>query len=136
MQTTNRVSIFSFVVALHSLLLLAGCEGHAREVFNQQHQLSVALMHATTAAEMEGSDRVGLLYDAEKRLKEACAAMKRAAYLKMNQQEVDGATGLAVMGTLDDCERTAKETEELLWQVNPDIARDFLGERTVSASNY
>ena len=90
-----------------------------QSVFEQQNRLSTALMHAIFTAETEGAEHVQPLYEAEARLKEACAPVNRAAYLKMNQQEIDGALGLAVMSTLDDCEQTAADTEKLLWQMAP-----------------
>jgi hypothetical protein len=133
MLKTTRVSTLAVVVALHTGLLVSGCSGHAESVLEQQNRLSTALMHAIFTAETEGAEDAQPLYEAEARLKKACAPMNRAAYLKMNQQEVDSATGFAVMSKLDDCEQTAADTEKLLWQMDPEAARYFLGEMEAAA---
>ena len=109
---------------------LAACAGRdrAEAVFLHQNQVSAALAEAILAAEAEGRDVTGRLYEAEAALDTACGPLQNAGYRQFNQEALDAGQRLAAYQAVDACDAKASEVEALIREVDPETAAYFFAE--------
>ena len=120
----------STLLLLTALAGLAACASRdrAEAVFLHQNQVSAALAEAILAAEAEGRDVTGRLYEAEAALDAACGPLQKAGYRQFNQEALDAGQQLAAYEAVEGCEVKTSEVEALIREVDPKTAAYFLGE--------
>lgn len=122
-----------FALACICVILLSGCAEYAKKIYFLQHLVSTALGQASFDAEDRGDFMLAdELYDAEDRVVEACELLQERARQHLNTADAETAEEvgkIAVYNSLNDCATVSRETEELLWEKSPDIARDYFGEQ-------
>ena len=122
--------VASRLLLLTALAGLAACASRdrAEAVFLQQNRVSAALAEAILAAEAEGRDVTGRLYEAEAALDAACGPLQEAGYRQFNQEALDAGQRLAAYEAIEACEAKTSEVEALIREVDPETAAYFLGE--------
>ncbi len=115
--------------ALGLLALLGACATSERAgaIYLQQHRATTALTETIVAAEAEDPELAERLYATESELDDACAPLRQAGYRKLYGGEVDGELEWAILDSLDGCAAKAQEVEILLWRIDPETAKYFLG---------
>ncbi len=111
------------------IALLGACATSARAeaLYLQQHRATTALTETIVAAEAEDSELAERLYGTESELDDACAPLRQAGYRKLYGGEFDGQLEWAILDSLDGCAAKTQEVEILLWRVDPETAKYFLG---------
>ncbi len=71
--------------------------------------------------------RLRIRLDGESELDDACAPLREAGYRKLYGGEVDGGLEWAILDSLDGCADKTQEVEILLWRIDPETAKYFLG---------
>jgi hypothetical protein len=129
MRSTIPGLIGRCCAALGLLALLGACatSERAEALYLQQHRATTALTETIVVAETEDPALAERLYVSETELDEACAALREAGYRKLYGDRVDSALEWAIVESLDVCAAKTQEVEILLWRVDPETARYFLG---------
>ncbi len=70
----------------------------------------------------------------ESEFDDACALLRQAGYRKMYGGEVDGELEWAILDSLDGCAAKTQEVEILLWRVDPETAKYFLGGADIASA--
>jgi hypothetical protein len=111
------------------IALLGACATgeRAEAIYLQQHRATTALAETIVAAEAEDPELAERLYDTESEIDDACAPLRQAGYRKLYGGEVDGDLQWVILDSLDGCAAKTQEVEVLLWRVDPETAKYFLG---------
>ncbi len=111
------------------IALLGACatSERAEALYLQQHRATTALTETIVAAEAEDPELAEHLYGSESELDDACAPLREAGYRKLYGGEVDGGLEWAILDSLDGCADKTQEVEILLWRIDPETAKYFLG---------
>ncbi|MFQ6018724.1 MAG: hypothetical protein ACE5KF_11080 [Kiloniellaceae bacterium] len=109
--------------------VLGGCtlNERAEAVYLRQQRASTALIEAIVAAEDENPALAESLYDTEAAFNDVCAPLRRASYRRLYAEEIEGDLEWAIFLALEDCASKTGDVERLLWQVDPENARYYLG---------
>jgi uncharacterized lipoprotein YmbA len=124
------------LAALGLAALLAGCATNERAeaVYLQQHRAATALTDSILAAEVENPALADRLYDREAALNEVCAPLREASTRHFYDEEIDGDLEWAIVDALDGCAADAAAVERLLWEVDPEAARYYLGDPELASA--
>ena len=118
------------------IALLGACalSERAEAIYLQQHRATTALTETIVAAEAEDPELAERLYVTESELGDACAPLRQAGYRKFYGGEVDGELEWAILDSLDGCAAKTEEVEILLWRVDPETAKYFLGDAGIASA--
>ena len=106
----------------------------ADAIYLQQHRATTALTETIVAAEAEDPELAERLYGTESELDDACAPLRQAGYRKLYGGEVDGDLQWVILDSLDRCAAKTQEVEVLLWRVDPETAKYFLGASDIASA--
>jgi hypothetical protein len=108
---------------------LGGCtlSERAETVYLQQHRASTALTETIVFVEEADPKLADSLYETESALDDACAPLREASYRKLGGETIDSDLEWAIVDSLDGCAAETQEVERLLWRIDPETARFFLG---------
>ncbi len=122
--------------AIGLLALLGACapSERAAAVYLQQHRATTALTESIVAAEAEDPALAERLYVTESELDDACAPLREAGYRELYGDEVDSVLEWAIAASLEGCAAKTQEVEILLWRVDPETARYFLGDSDIASA--
>lgn len=113
------------------IALLGACalSERAEAIYLQQHRATTALTETIVVAEAENPELAERLYGTESEFDDACALLRQAGYRKLYGGDGDGEgeVAWAILDSLDGCAAKTQEVEILLWRVDPEIAKYFLG---------
>ncbi|MCH8035813.1 MAG: hypothetical protein IIC53_01670 [Proteobacteria bacterium] len=111
------------------IALLGACalSERAEAIYLQQHRATTALTETIVAAEAENPELAERLYGTESEFDDACAPLRQAGYRKLYGGDGEGEVAWAILDSLDGCAAKTQEVEILLWRVDPEIAKYFLG---------
>jgi hypothetical protein len=115
-------------VALGLIATLGACalSDRAENLYHRQHRVAAALAETIVANEERDPQLADSLYGAETDLNEACAPLRRAGYLRFQDEEIDSELEWAIVNSLDGCTAKTDQTETLLWRISPEITAFFL----------
>ncbi len=118
------------------IALLGACatSERAEAIYLQQHRATTALTETIVAAEAEDPELAERLYGTELELDDACAPLREAGYRKLYGGEVDGDLQWVILDSLDGCAAKTQEVEVLLWRVDPETAKYFLGGADIASA--
>ncbi len=118
------------------IALLGACaiSERAEAIYLRQHRATTALNETIIAAEAENPELAERLYGTESEFDNACTALRRAGYRKMYGGEFDGGLEWAILDSLDGCAAKTQEVEALLWRVDPETAKYFLGGADIASA--
>ncbi len=118
------------------IALLGACatSERAEALYLQQHRATTALTETIVTAEAEDPELAERLYGTESELDDACAPLRQAGYRKLYGGKVDGELGWAVLDSLDGCAAKTQEVEILLWRIDPETAKYFLGGADIASA--
>ncbi len=107
------------------IALLGACATgeRAEAIYLQQHRATTALAETIVAAEAKDPE-----------LDDACAPLRQAGYRKLYGGEVDGDLQWLILDSLDGCAAKTQEVEVLLWRVDPETAKYFLGASDIASA--
>ncbi len=122
--------------ALGLIALLGACaiSERAEAIYLQQHRATTALTETIVAAEAENPELAERLYGTESEFDDACAPLRQAGYRKLYGGDADGAMGWAILDSLDGCAAKTQEVEILLWRVDPETAKYYLGGAEIASA--
>jgi len=128
MYGTGTGGIGRRVAALGLVAALGGCAlgERAETLYLRQHRAATALAETIAVNETENPPLAESLYTAEAEFDQACEALRRAGYLRLQAEEISSELEWDIVKSLDGCALKTEEMEGLLWRVNPDIAAYFL----------
>ena len=123
-------------IAFGLIALLGACAigARAEAIYLQQHRATTALTETNVAAEAEDPELAERLYVTESELGDACAPLRQAGYRKFYGGEVDGELEWAILDSLGGCAAKTQEVETLLWRVDPETAKYFLGGADIASA--
>ena len=101
----------------------------AEALYFYQHRLLAALTSTIVAVEPDDPDLADRLYDQEDELNSACRALWEAGERRVEAREIGDGLRWRVFTILESCAEKTREVEALIWRVDPDTARIYLGER-------
>jgi len=118
------------------IALLGACaiSERAGAIYLQQHRATTALTETIVAAEAEDPELAERLYATESEFDDACAPLREAGYRKLYGGEVDGDLQWVILDSLDRCAAKTQEVEVLLWRVDPETAKYFLGGADIASA--
>ena len=99
----------------------------AEALFFHQHRLLAALTTTIDAVEPDDPDLAERLYDSEDELNSACRALWEAGERRIEAREIQDGLRWRVFTILESCAEKTREVEALIWRVDPDTARIYLG---------
>ena len=122
--------------ALGLIALLGACaiSERAEAIYLQQHRATTALTETIVAAEAEDPELAERLYGTESEFDDACAPLRQAGYDKLYGGDGDGEMEWAILDSLDGCAAKTQEVEILLWHVDPEIAKYYLGGAEIASA--
>jgi len=135
MYGINTGRIGARVAALGLVAVLGGCAAfgeQAETLYLRQHKAATALAETIAANETRNPPLAETLYAAEAELDLACRPLRRAGYLRLQAEEISSELEWKIVNSLDRCRSKTKQIEDLLWQINPEIAAFFLPVPTVA----
>ncbi len=123
-------------IAFGLIALLGACAAseRAEAIYLQQHLATTALTETIVAAEAEDPELAERLYGTESELDDANAPLRQAGYRKLYGGEVEGELEWAILDSLDGCAAKTQEVEILLWRVDPETAKYFLGGADIASA--
>lgn len=124
---TLRKSVVRNLLLIILILTTASCASLGKKIFTSQHRAMTAITEAIQVAEIENTEIVDELYAAEDELNEACRPLQEVGSLKIIGETISFFLKLASVFSFDSCEEKAKEVEELIWRLDPETARYYLG---------
>ncbi len=99
----------------------------AEALYFYQHRLLGALTSTINAVEPDDPDLADRLYDSEDELNSACRALWEAGERRIEAREIRDDLRWRVFAILESCAEKTREVEALIWRVDPDTARIYLG---------
>ncbi len=99
----------------------------AEALYFFQHRLLAALTTTIDAVEPDDPDLADRLYDSEDELNTACRALWEAGERRVEAREIQDGLRWQVFTILESCAEKTREVEALIWRVDPDTARIYLG---------
>ncbi len=99
----------------------------AKALYLHQHQLLAALTSTIDSVEADDPDLADRLYDSEDELISVCRPLWEAGALRAESREILGGLRWQVFTILEPCAKKSREVEALIWRVDPDTARIYLG---------
>lgn len=127
MRRTGRHSILRSAFFIAAAAVVSACANTSETVFTHQNQAAAALATMGIEAEENHRTKLDMIYAAETRLDQACAALRDVAYHRMNGEDVSIASELHAMFTLNCCAAETNRAEGFIWRENPPVARFYLG---------
>ncbi len=123
-------------IAFGLIALLGACaiSERAETIYLQQHRATTALTETIVAAEAEDPELAERLYAAESELDDACAPLRQAGYRKLYGGEIDGELEWTILDSLGGCVAKTQEVEILLWRIDPETAKYFLGGADIASA--
>ncbi len=99
----------------------------ATALYLHQHRILAALTNTIDSVEVDDPDLADRLYDSEDELNLACRALWEAAERRVEAREIGDSLRWQVFAILEPCAEKSREVEALIWRVDPDTARIYLG---------
>ncbi len=129
MRRMKRGAFGGCLAVLGLVTGLGGCtlSERAETVYLQQHRASTALTETIVFVEEADPKLADSLYETESALDDACAPLREASYRKLGGETIDSDLEWAIVDSLDGCAAETQEVERLLWRIDPETARFFLG---------
>lgn len=128
----NRIGGCCAAVGLMATLGACALSDRAETLYHRQHRVAAALAETIVINETRDPLLADSLYGTETDLNEACAPLRRAGYLRFQDEEIDSALEWEIVNALDGCAAKTDQTETLLWRISPEITAFFLPPSTVA----